>query len=86
MATLSHSNLLDKLIRRQTSHQAAVPNLSLTSQEDENISRWFREMDLHDGDERRVKIVRFRLASVEDFDGKRSSGNGKDGCLESELE
>ena len=52
-----------------------------TCQEDKNVSGRFGEMNLHDGDERGVKIIRFRFASVEDFYGKRPSGNGENGRL-----
>ena len=39
-------------------------------------------MNLNDGDEGRVEVVRLRFFSVEHFDRIRSTGNGEDGTAE----
>ena len=42
-------------------------------------------MDLHDGNERCIKIVRFRLFSVEDLNRVGATGNSEDRTLEEVL-
>ena len=38
-------------------------------------------MDLHDGYERRVQIIRFGFLCVQNFDRKCSTWDGEDGCF-----
>ena len=39
-------------------------------------------MDLHDGDERGVEVVRLGSLGVEDLHGEGAPGDGEDGALE----
>ncbi len=39
---------------------------------------WFREMYLHDGDERRVQVIRLRLLRIQDLHRVRPAGDGED--------
>jgi hypothetical protein len=36
-------------------------------------------VDLHDGDQRCIQVIAFRLLGVKDFDRERSTGNGENG-------
>ncbi|KRY55600.1 hypothetical protein T03_17706 [Trichinella britovi] len=55
-------------------HFAGGVDLLLAGQEDQNIARRFGQVDLHDGDQRRVQIVGLRFAGVQHFDRKCASG------------
>ena len=42
---------------------------SLTCEKEEDVARGLVEVDLHDGDERRVQVVSLGLARVQDLHG-----------------
>mmetsp|Transcript_231 Transcript_231/g.408 ORF Transcript_231/g.408 Transcript_231/m.408 type:complete len:217 (-) Transcript_231:825-1475(-) len=57
-------------------------DLLLSRQEDEHVPRWLGEVDLHDGDERGVKVVRLGRLGIEDLNGEGATWDGEDGALE----
>ena len=56
------------------------PSPNLASEEEEHVARRLGEVDLHDGDERGVEVVRLGSLGVEDLDGEGAPGDGEDGA------
>ena len=56
-------------------------DLLLTGQEEQDVALRLGEVDLHDGNEGGVEVVRLGLLGVEDLDGEGAAGDGEDGAL-----
>ena len=61
-------------------------NLFLAYQEEKNVTRRFRKMDLHDGDKRCIKVIRFRFLGIQAFNRISLTRHSEDGTAKKAFE